>query len=105
MSVIRASAAGGVSHFFQGLRHASESAEDTEARFLIGLTDDNKIGFVESEAPSFDISHTGVETPSLESNLVETTYGPSRPSIMDTSTRSATPTAKEDGDPDLAKTG
>lgn len=53
MTIIRASAAGMVSHFFQGLRHAPASAEDKDAHFLsIGLTDDNQIGFVESETRS-----------------------------------------------------
>lgn len=53
MSIIRASAAGGVSDFFQGLRHASESAADEEAHFLfVGLTDDNQVGFVESKTYS-----------------------------------------------------
>ena len=62
MSIIRASAAGGVPDFFQGLHHAPESAKDKDHHFFfIGLTDDNKIGFVEPEAPGFGIPypHTG----------------------------------------------
>lgn len=108
VSLVRASAAGGVSHFFQGLRHASDSAIDRDAHFLsIGLTRDNKIGFVESETPQASFGAPGKNTSSSGRNLGETTRGPSRPTNIDTSTSSAIPAVhvKEDDYPDLEKTG
>lgn len=58
MSIISASATGGVTQIFRGLRHTPEPAEDEDAHFLsIGLTDDKKIGFVEPGTHSTGIPY------------------------------------------------